>query len=102
MRLFVRSILVAAAAVALPVAVQAQSTLKLAYINSQQVLSQAPGRAEAEATYEREATGYRAQVQRMGDSLNLLIQAYDKDVVTLSPTAKETRQKTIRDKETEY
>ena len=102
MRLFVRSILVACAAVVIPATAQAQQAIKLAYVNSQQILSQAPGRAEAEATYEREANGYRAQVQRMGDSLNTLIQAYDKDVVTLSPAAKDTRQKAIRDKEAEY
>ena len=102
MRLFVRSLLVASAAVLVPAAAQAQQTIKLAYVNSQAILSQAPGRAEAEATYEREANGYRQQVQRMGDSLNTLVQAYDKDVVTLSPTAKEARQKTIRDKEAEY
>lgn len=101
MRLFVRSVVVACAMAALPAAAHAQQ-IKLAYVNSQQILQQAPGRAEAEATYEREATGYRQQVQRMGDSLNTLIQAYDKDVVTLSPAAKETRQKAIRDKEAEY
>ena len=101
MRLFVRSVVVACAMAVLPAAAQAQQ-IKLAYVNSQQILQQAPGRAEAEATYEREANGYRQQVQRMGDSLNTLIQAYDKDVVTLSPAAKETRQKAIRDKEAEY
>ena len=92
------------AAAASPLAAQGTpaTALKVAYINSQVLLASAPGRAEAEATYEREANGYRAQVQRMGDSLNTLIQAYDKDVVTLSPTAKETRQKAIRDKEAEY
>jgi outer membrane protein len=102
MRLFVRSLLVASAAVLVPAAAQAQQTIKLAYVNSQLILSQAPGRAEAEATYEREANGYRSQVQRMGDSLNTLVQAYDKEVVTLSPAAKDTRQKAIRDKEAEY
>jgi outer membrane protein len=101
MRLFVRSVVVACAMAALPAAAQAQQ-IKLAYVNSQQILQQAPGRAEAEATYEREAGSYRQQVQRMGDSLNTLIQAYDKDVVTLSPAAKDTRQKAIRDKEAEY
>ena len=102
MRLFVRSVLVACATALIPAAAHAQQTIKLAYVNSQQILAAAPGRAEAEATYEREANGYRQQVQRMGDSLNTLIQAYDKDVVTLSPAAKDTRQKTIRDKEAEY
>ena len=102
MRSLSRAAVVALAALLAPVAAHAQQSVKLAYINSQQILAQAPGRAEAEAQYEKEATGYRQQVQRMGDSLNALVAAYDKDAVTLSPAAKETRQKTIRDREASY
>ena len=32
----------------------AQTPTKIAYVNSQQILAEAPGRAEAEATYDRE------------------------------------------------
>jgi outer membrane protein len=38
----------------------------------------------------------------MGDSLNTLIADYNKQEVSLSPQAKETRQKDIRTKEEEY
>jgi len=75
---------------------------RIAYINSQQILSQAPGRAEAEAQFEREMTGYRQAVQRMGDSLNTMIAEYNRQEVSLSPAAKETRQKAIREKEDQY
>ena len=75
---------------------------KIAYINSQQVLAQAPGRAEAEAQFEREMNGYRQAVQRMGDSLNTMIAEYNRQEVSLSPAAKETRQKAIREKEDQY
>ena len=102
MRLFSRVALLVLVASLVPAGAQAQQSLKLAYINSQQILSQAPGRAEAEAQYEREAGTYRQQVQRMGDSLTALIAAYDKEAVTLSPTAKDTRQKAIRDREASY
>lgn len=102
MRLFSRAAVLVLVASLLPAAAQAQQPLKLAYINSQQILNQAPGRAEAEAQYEKEANTYRQQVQRMGDSLTALIAAYDKEAVTLSPTAKETRQKAIRDRESTY
>jgi outer membrane protein len=78
------------------------SPLKIAYINSQQILAQAPGRAEAEAQFEREMNGYRQAVQRMGDSLNTMIAAYNKEEVSLSPAAKESRQKAIREKEDAY
>ena len=81
---------------------QPSAQLKLAYINSQQVVAQAPGRAEAEAQFEKEMNGYREQVKRMGDSLKTMIDEYNKQEVVLSPAAKESRQKTIRQKEEQY
>ena len=80
----------------------AQSAPKLAYIDSRAILAQAPGRAEAEAQFQKEMQNYQTAVQRMGDSLNTLVAAYTKAEVTLSPAAKETRQKAIRDRETAY
>ena len=80
----------------------AQSAPRLAYIDSRAILAQAPGRAEAEAQFQKEMQNYQTQVQRMGDSLNTLVAAYTKAEVTLSPAAKETRQKTIRDREAAY
>jgi outer membrane protein len=79
-----------------------QTPVKIGYIKSQTILANAPGRAAAETQFEKEMTTYRAQVQRMGDSLNTLIADYNKQEVSLSPQAKETRQKDIRAKEEEY
>ena len=84
------------------VAADAQGQLKIGYIKSQTILAGAPGRAAAETQFEKEMTAYRAHVQRMGDSLNALIADYNKQEVSLSPQAKETRQKDIRVKEEEY
>ena len=102
MQTFVRAGLttLALALVATPIA--AQSAPKLAYIDSRAILAQAPGRAEAEAQFQKEMQTYQTQVQRMGDSLNTLVAAYTKAEVTLSPAAKETRQKAIRDREAAY
>ena len=80
----------------------AQSAPKLAYIRSQALLAEAPGRAAAEQAFEREMGGYRQAVQRMGDSLNTMIAAYNQEEISLSPAAKETRQKSIRDREEQY
>lgn len=99
--MFVRASLVAlVAAVAVPAAASAQG--RIAYIDSRILLSQAPGRAEAETALQKELAGFDAQVKRMGDSLNTMIASYTKAEVTLSPTAKETRQKAIRDREASY
>lgn len=47
-----RAALVAALALGAAPAAHAQAT-KLAFINSQRILAEAPGRAEAETTYDR-------------------------------------------------
>jgi outer membrane protein len=99
----VRAGVVALATLAvIPAAAQAQSALKFAYIDSRAILAQAPGRAEAEAQFQKEMQTYQSQVQKMGDSLNTMMAAYTKSELTLSPAAKEARQKTIRDKEAAY
>jgi outer membrane protein len=75
---------------------------KMAYVNTQAVLGSAPGRAEAEAAFEKEMTGLRAQVQKLSDSLNALQEAYAKEEVSLSPATKETKLKTLREKQADY
>ena len=94
---------VAAAAflVVVPVA-GAQSTVKIGFVRSQALLQGAPGRAEAEAQFEKEMGTYRTQVQRMGDSLNALVADLRKNEASLSSTAKETRQRAIVQREEEY
>ena len=103
MRLSVRAAIAATTlALAAPLAAQGATAPKFGYIDSRVIMEQAPGRAEAAAQYEKDVLGYRQQVQRMGDSLQTLIAAYEKDEVSLSPAAKETRTKAIRDREASY
>ena len=103
MNTFVRAGVIALAVIAAaPAAAHAQGTLKFAYIDSRAILQAAPGRAEAEAQFQKEMQTYQSQVQKMGDSLNTMVAAYTKSELTLSPAAKESRQKTIRDKEAAY
>lgn len=80
----------------------AAPAVKVGYINSAQILQSAPGRAEVDAQIEKELSGFRAQVKRMGDSLNAMVADFRKVEATLSPTAKETRMRTIQQKEEEY
>jgi len=81
---------------------QAPAAQKFAFINSQAILAAAPGRAEAEAQFQREMEGLRTQVQKLGDSLNTMQQAFQKEEVGLSPAVKETRLKTLRDRQADY
>src|SRR5688500_10848831 len=103
MRGLSRGALVALALVSLAATGEAQPTgPKLAYVNSQAILAAAPGRAEAEAQFEKEMQTFRTQVQTMGDSLNAMVASYQKEEGALSPAVKEQRQKSIQTKETEY
>jgi outer membrane protein len=76
--------------------------VKIGYINSAQLLQEAPGRAEAEAQFDREVGAYRQQLQRMNDSLNALMAAFDRDAPKLDTAARAARGKAIRDREAEY
>jgi outer membrane protein len=80
----------------------AQSGQKFAYIKSSVLLDQAPGRAEAEAQFDRETGGFRDQIKRMSDSLNAMVAAYEKAAPSMSATARDTRGKEIQAREAEY
>lgn len=80
----------------------AQTAPKLAYIRSSVLLEQAPGRAEAEAQFDRETGSYQDQIKRMSDSLNTMIAAFEKTQASLSATARDTRGKEIQAREAEY
>lgn len=75
---------------------------KLAYINSQTLLQQAPGRAEAEAQFQRELQTYQTEVKRMGDSMKVMVDGYEKEQLLMSPAAKEAKQRELAAKEQEY
>jgi outer membrane protein len=85
-------------------AAQAQSATagKIAYINSAQLLREAPGRAEAEAQFDREVGVYRQQIQRMDDSLRVLVASFERDAPKLDSVARETRRKSVGLREVEY
>jgi outer membrane protein len=103
MRSLVSSVLIALAISLTSASVaMAQGTLKIAYINSERILAEAPGRAEAEAEMRKEMESIRAQVQKMGDSLNTMVAAYQKVESTLSPQARAGRQQEIQKRESEY
>lgn len=80
----------------------APGPVKIGYINSAQLLQQAPGRAEAEAQFEREVGVYRQQIQRMDDSLRTMMAAFDRDAAKLDSATRETRRNTIGQREVEY
>ncbi len=75
---------------------------KIGYINSAVILQQAPGRAEAEAQFDREVGVYRQQIQRMDDSLKTMMAAFDRDAPKLDSATRQSRRTTIGQRELEY
>jgi len=78
------------------------SQMKIAYINSAVILQQAPGRAEAEAQFDREVGVYRQQIQRMDDSLKTMMAAFDREAPRLDSATRQSRRTTIGQREIEY
>src|SRR6476646_6394744 len=100
-----RLALVLAAVSAVPAFAQgapAPTTPKIAYIDSKVVLSRAPGRQQAEDTFNKEMEVSRAQVQEMGDSLQTMIADYQKTQATLAANVREQREAAIRKKQEDY
>lgn len=75
---------------------------KIAFINSGKIMAEAPGRADAEATYNREMGSARAQLQRMDDSLKTMVAAFEKEAPGLDSAKRTTRGNTIRAQEEQF
>ena len=86
-------------ALALPARAQG---VKVAYVQTSVLLDQAPGRAEAEAQFDKETGTYREQIKRMSDSLNAMVADFQKAQASMAAAARETRAKGIQAKEAEY
>lgn len=78
---------------------QAAACTKMAYVNPQALFQSAPGRTEAQAAYQKETEGYRAELTKMSDALTALASDYQKNEAKLTPAEKEKRQTVIAAKE---
>jgi len=86
-----------------PAPVEAQeNSIRIGYINSQEILEEAPGAQEARQQLERQMSEYRTEVQEMGQELQQMIQQYEQQQMTLSDDAREQRETEIRQKQQEY
>ena len=75
----------------------APTVSRIAFVNTNVLLDNAPGKTQAESTYARETRAYGDQLKKMSDSLNAMFTSYQKQEPTLTATQKETRQKALRD-----
>lgn len=73
-------------------------TLKIGYINSQEILNSAPGAREAQQAFERDMQAYNNEAQQLQDELTRMQQQLAQQELTLSPEAKRNRQQQIQQK----
>lgn len=79
MRNTFRPLLLALAVLALaaPAAI-AQAPLKIGYVNSRQLLAEAPGADQAQQMFEREMSTYQQEVEQMGQALDAQITEFQR------------------------
>ena len=102
MRSLIRATIVALALVATASGRSSAQGQKFAYITSNVLLEQAPGRAEAEAQFTKESVPFQAEIKRMSDSLNGMVAAFEKKQASLTPAQREAQGKEIQQKEASY
>ncbi len=85
-----------AAAPALAAAQAQPAALKIAFVNSREILQRTPGYASAESTYLKDVQGYRDEVQRLQQQLDSAVQAFDQQSIALSPAAKQAKQRDLQ------
>lgn len=81
---------------------EAQANLKIGYIDSQAILDQDPSARAAQQQFEASLATYQAEVQQLGQDLQLLIDQFEQQQAMLSAEAKANRTEDIRLKQTQY
>lgn len=74
----------------------ASAPIKIAFINSREILQRTPGYAAAESTYMKEVEGFRTEVQKLQQQLDSAVQAFDQQSIALSPAARQTKQRDLQ------
>jgi outer membrane protein len=70
--------------------------VKIAFINSREILQKTPGYAAAESTYLKEVDAFRTELQKLQTALDSAAQAFDQQSIALSPAARQTKQRELQ------
>ena len=74
----------------------AAQTQKFGFVNSGQIVAQAPGAAEARQSLEAEMQGYRTELDQLETQLDSMQTAYERQQSSLSATARQERQQALQ------
>ncbi|MBT3325645.1 MAG: OmpH family outer membrane protein [Gemmatimonadales bacterium] len=77
-------------------------TLKIGYINSAEIVNEAPGASEAQAQFDAELQASQDEITRFENELTNMEQALQQQALTLSPEAKANREQQFQMKVQEY
>jgi outer membrane protein len=103
LRALVGAATVLVASGAAPLAAQsAPPPQRFAYVDTRDILNQAPGRAEADAQYQKEAAVWEAEIKKMQDQMNAMISDFQKKSATFTPAERDKQTKVIQDKQAEF
>lgn len=86
-------------AIATPAEAQAQ---RIGYINSQRILAEAPGTAEAQAAFESDMSRFRTQVDSLETALEREQASFQRQQATLDEAARRQRQEQLQQSFTQY
>ena len=73
-------------------------TLKIGYINSQEILVNAPGAEAAQVAFDAEMAGYQNEITQLETELQNLETALQQQQLTLSPEARQNREQQLQQK----
>ena len=73
-----------------------QAGLRIAFINSREILQRTPGYAVAESTYLKEVDAFRVEIQKLQQQLDSAVQAFDQQSIALSPAARQAKQRDLQ------
>ncbi len=75
---------------------QAGAGVRIAFINSQEIMKRTPGYAVAESTYLKELDGFRNELQKLQRQLDSAVQQFDQQQIALSPAARQAKTKELQ------
>lgn len=84
------------------VAAEAQTPLKVGYINSQEILASSSEAAAAQQRFDQEMQGYQAEIQQLEQELTGMQEDLQRQQLTLSPDARAAREQRLQARLTEY
>lgn len=101
-RFFLSGMVLAAGLIASAAGTAEAQAGRVAFVNSQRIIAQAPGTADVERTLQGEMEKFRTELGQLETQLDSLQTAFERQQATLSATARQQRQQELQQRFTAY